>query len=239
MNTIATILSTAKTDESLIQRAEQHGVHADALPFIEITYTADNAMKHEIEDLCRRDVTVVFTSASAVHAIGHIIFNANPIWRIYCVGYATKNVIPEYFDTSTIQGTGLDSAHLAHVIMEHEENEVVFFCGDKRMDTLPDMLAEGGITVRELIVYVTTLTPHKVDKHYNGILFYSPSGVESFFSENTVGEDTVLFSIGRTTAATLKKHSTNTVVISETATKEGVMMSAINYFEQQAKNTQA
>ena len=58
---------------------------------------------------------------------------------------------------------------------------VTFFCGNQRRDTLPDKVRAAGIKVEELVVYETVELPLKVTDHYDAILFYSPSGVRSFF----------------------------------------------------------
>src|SRR5258706_9822828 len=47
----------------------------------------------------------------------------------------------------------------------------------------------------------------RAEKVYDGILFFSPSGVESFFNTNEVNEQTILFAIGNTTATEIKKYT--------------------------------
>ena len=123
-----------------------------------------------------------------------------------------------------------NAAELAKIIIEDGEEEVVFFCGNQRLDTLPDTLRENDIDVYEMVVYETVQIPTKVEKEYDGILFFSPSGVDSFFSVNKVGVKTELFAIGNTTANAIKKHTDNKVIFSETASKETMVDYAIKYF---------
>ncbi|NJE06734.1 hypothetical protein E3E36_11445 [Thermococcus sp. M36] len=70
-----------------------------------------------------------------------------------------------------------------------------------------------------------------MDKTYNGILFFSPSAVRSFFSNNRVATNTVLFAIGNTTAAEIKNFSANTIQTANESAKELLLNQAIHYFQ--------
>ncbi|RUA10893.1 MAG: uroporphyrinogen-III synthase, partial [Flavobacteriia bacterium] len=59
----------------------------------------------------------------------------------------------------------------------------------------------------------------------DGILFFSPRGIQSFLLENTVKNST-LFCIGETTASEAKKHSEK-IVIANKPTVENVLVQAI------------
>jgi uroporphyrinogen-III synthase len=81
-----------------------------------------------------------------------------------------------------------------------------------------------------VVVYETIETPVKIDKKYNGILFFSPSAARSFFSINKIDTDTVLFAIGTTTAVELRKFSHNKILVGEHPNKEQLAEKAIGYF---------
>jgi uroporphyrinogen-III synthase len=70
-----------------------------------------------------------------------------------------------------------------------------------------------------------------VERVYDGIAFFSPSAVESFFSINTVPEATRLFAIGETTAASISAYCSNPVVISDSPEKEALVRRMIDYFQ--------
>jgi uroporphyrinogen-III synthase len=115
------------------------------------------------------------------------------------------------------------------LLLEKEIPEVVFFCGDKRLDTLPDTLTKEGVLVNELVVYKNKETATDILHHYDGILFYSPSAVHSFFGCNAVDPTTVLFAIGDTTAASIYNYTSENVVASRVAGKVELLMKAIEY----------
>ena len=94
-------------------------------------------------------------------------------------------------------------------------SEVIFFCGDQRRDELPGLLKKNKIEVKEIVVYKTIATPKKIEKKYDGILFFSPSAVKSFFQKNKLDKQVMLFAIGNTTADEIKKFSKNKIVVSD------------------------
>ena len=224
------VLSTSPLPMPLVNKAAEAGMVIDSIPFIRIEAVTDNGIKEELEEFAGLPLTAVFTSANAVRAVAEAIQSAGPAWNIYCVGNATTNEALERFGNCFISGTANDAATLAGIIITHDVQEVVFFCGDKRMDTLPGLLLAEEISVYEVVVYKTIETPQVATKAYDGILFFSPSGVNSFFKVNTIGASTVLFAIGNTTVGAIKELSGNKVVVSEAPSKEDLVDKVMEYF---------
>jgi uroporphyrinogen-III synthase len=228
-----TILSTVLLEQPLIDRAAVHGIGLYTVSFIEVAHGAGEELGDEVEELCSLPVTAVFTSANAVRAIAETVQNSKPDWNIYCMGNTTAKAVREIFGEQSVKGKGNDAAELAAVIIGDDVCEVVFFCGDKRLDTLPETLRSSEISVHEIVVYHTAETPVKLAKQYDGILFFSPSGVSSFFSVNKVEPGTVLFAIGHTTANALGEYTNEIPVIGKMHSKEGLVDEAIQYFRKQ------
>jgi uroporphyrinogen-III synthase len=107
--------------------------------------------------------------------------------------------------------------------------DAVFFCGDQRMDILPDQLKKNGVHLSEFIVYDTRLSPVFIENSPDAILFFSPTAVKSFFSMNQLLPTTTIFAMGQTTAASLKKLTDNSVIVSPEADKTFVMNMALEY----------
>jgi uroporphyrinogen-III synthase len=78
-------------------------------------------------------------------------------------------------------------------------------------------------------VYETTLTPQKIKNSVEAILFFSPSGVESYLKDNTLKKE-VCFCIGETTAEALQK-TTKNIIIAENPTIEDVIEECINEYK--------
>ncbi len=140
--------------------------------------------------------------------------------NIYCVGRKTKRSIERRI--GPVAHFEKDAEHLANYLIEYMDGtEVTYFCSDIRMDTLPDMLEENRIKVQEIKAYQTKLDPMKLEESIKGIMFFSPSTIQSFLLKNKAGERTA-FCIGDTTASEAKKHFKE-VEIAKFATVEDVI----------------
>jgi uroporphyrinogen-III synthase len=171
----------------------------------------------------------VFTSVHAVEAVRERLAVVSG-WRIYCIGGATREAAAGIFGEGSIAGSAGSARELAELIKERGEGGVVFFCGDRRRDELPEVLTRAGIRVDERVVYRTRLTPKRVDRDYAGVAFFSPSAVESFFSVNTIGAGVILFAIGGTTAAAIHDRCSNEVVTSERPDKTVLIKLMTDHF---------
>jgi uroporphyrinogen-III synthase len=226
-----TILSTRQLNETLIEEALQQGIEIDVEAFIETEAIVSSEVQQEIEQVLLQSATIVFTSIKGVEAVAEFMSGEMPDWNIYCVGQTTMQLARNYFGANCIAGIAGNAADLAElIIVEAYTDEVIFFCGDQRRNELPDILSSNDIEVNEIIVYHTVATPHAIKKIYNGILFFSPSAADSFFVKNKINGSTILFAIGNTTAATIKKYTGAGVIISDKPVKENLIEKVINYF---------
>ena len=225
------ILSTRPLHETLLQEAKQAGIDIDEISFIETTPIQSPSLQSEIDEALQQSITAVFTSMNAVEAVADQINGKKPCWKIYCIGTTTQQLVVNYFGQDAIAGTANDAAALAKLIIEDQpKGKLLFFCGDQRRDELPEILQQNSIKLKEIIVYQTTAIQHRIQKLYEGILFFSPSGVESFFSSNQLTQKTILFAIGNTTAKEIKKHSNNQIVVSDEPGKENLARKMMEYF---------
>lgn len=225
------ILCTRPLPTSLIDLAAEAGIEINVSPFIETESILSIEVQQEIELLSFQTAIVVFTSMNAVDAVTGFLDGHQPDWTIYSIGTATGRLVKEYFGEERVAGTAADAASLALLIAEDRfADEVVFFCGDQRRDELPAMLRQHGIDVNEIVVYQTINLPHTIEQQYHGILFFSPSAVQSFFQKNKLTDTTILFAIGNTTASEIKKFTDNKIIISGSPEKENLVAKMMEYF---------
>lgn len=230
------ILSTRPLTPELIAEAADSGIDIEQQSFIETRPIRTVEVQQEIENALRLSTAVVFTSMNAVEAVAEELQQQQPDWRIYCLGNTTRRLVTEYFGADAIAGTAGSAASLASLIAaEIAVEEVLFFCGDKRRDELPDLLRGQGIEVSELVVYETLTTSQRLSRTYDAILFFSPSAVASFFAENKMPAYTLVFAIGDTTAGAVRNYCTNRILTSDEPGKENLVRQTIQFFSQQAK----
>jgi len=198
--------------------------------FIDTKENISAEIRERITDLSKKNITAIFTSSNAVNAVEKIV-SKQTNWKIFCIEPATKKVVEQLFPDSSIVASAKDAAELAEKITnDNSIKEVVFFCGNQRRNLLPAELAKHKINVEELVVYQTIETPQIVSKKYDGILFFSPSAVRSFFTKNKLEAMTQIFAIGKTTADEVKSFSNNSIVISEIPGIENLIAEVIKYF---------
>jgi len=173
---------------------------------------------------------VVFTSQSAVDSvINSFDRSALDFTHIYCVGRKTKRLIEK--NIGKVAHVEDSAEKLANYLVKNiNTKEVTFFCGNKRRNELPNILNQNNIKVNEVESYKTDLSPNNIDPKYKGILFFSPSAIESYISQNKSG-NAVAFCIGNTTAKEAKKHFKN-IVIAKMPTTESILKSVNEQFTQ-------
>jgi uroporphyrinogen-III synthase len=225
------ILCTRLLDPQHIKRAVEHNVHITMLPFIEIKFSDESTFTAQMSQLSLQKINVVFTSVNSVESVARYI-DENPNWNIFCIGGITKDAVSKHFGDTSIVASARNASLLSRKIIEQGNiKEVIFFCGDQRLDDLPETLRINNIRVQEVIVYYASQTPHEVQEDYEGIMFFSPSAVHSFFSVNTIRTDVVLFSIGKTTTATIQTYCVNKVITSEWPGQENLLEKIFEYYK--------
>ncbi len=226
------ILSTRPLSAESVREAAGHHIKIDVLSFIETEAIDTVEVQQEIENALLQSAVVIFTSMNAVQAVAEQLEGQEPDWKIYTMGNTSAELVKEYFGEQALAGTANNAAELAELVAEEwDQEEVIFFCGNQRRDELPDILRGHQIDITEIEVYTTVNTPHKIKKHYDGILFFSPSAVKSFFSVNKADPQTILFAIGETTAGEIGKFSRNRVLTGSQPGKENLLQEAIEFFE--------
>ena len=133
--------------------------------------------------------------------------------NVFCVGLKTKILLSESgFNVIAYTGYASDLAEIITLIYANES--YTFFSGNLRKETLPKALKEAKIKFNEIQVYETSLTPQKIKAAVEAILFFSPSGVESYLKENTIKKE-LCFCIGETTADALPKTVKNIIIAAQ------------------------
>lgn len=226
-----TILSTKKLNPSLKAALADKGVEILEKEFITIKPIISHSKYTEIwpwiNDPSER--AIVFTSQHAVDTIDRYLHGGDAFylpdhWQIFSLNGATRERMAGVFDEDQIIETAPYATELAaKIIANGQFKQVVFFCGNQRMDTIPTLLKQAGIEVIEIVVYETSASPTIVTDTLDAVLFFSPSGVDSFFSANSLQANTACFAIGTTTAAAIEKHTGNTIIASEKPTQEALL----------------
>jgi uroporphyrinogen-III synthase len=161
----------------------------------------------------------IFTSQNAVKNLSQTPFNG----RVYASGKQTAKTLKEKgFETKS--GDSETARSLAELIAEDGVKSALFFCGNIRRNELPNYLAKKEVQLKEKVVYHTLLDPKKIPSQKGDALFFmSPSAVESFAMMNEFDTDLNYFSIGETTASTLRKKGVQKINTAKEASFEAML----------------
>jgi len=176
---------------------ETHKTFIDTRSFIQPTPLPDTEIINKLKPLAGKQINAVVTSKNAERIIRKY---GDKEWRLFSI---------------TNQSSARNASQLADIIISEGIEDIVFFCGDKRRDELPDKLRANGINVTEVMVYHTLENPHAINSGYDGVVFFSPSAVNSFFTDNKPGDKVIFYTMGDTTASEIKKHCSNQVEIGD------------------------
>ncbi|AFL80805.1 uroporphyrinogen-III synthase [Aequorivita sublithincola DSM 14238] len=168
----------------------------------------------------------IFTSQNGVKSFLANV-RSSAVENCFCVGERTKSLLEEN-GLKVIKMTEYATELADYLIKNHNKDSFHFFCGNIRSDEIPSKLKENNIAFKEITVYKTTLNLKKFERNFDAILFFSPSGVRSYFEANNKSErpETLSVCIGTTTASEAKNYTEN-VVIANATTVESVIAKAV------------
>ena len=192
------------------------------LNVVEVDFIETKSQAFELNGI---NDNLIFTSQNAVQS-----FLLDPksaelkSKNVFCVGLKTKIMLSENgYNVVAYTGYAEDLAEIITLIYANES--YTFFSGNLRRETLPQALKEAKIKFNEIQVYETKLTPQKIKTPVDAILFFSPSGIESYLKENKIKNETC-FCIGTTTSSALEGITKN-IIIADQPTIEDVIEEVI------------
>lgn len=230
-----TILSTKILRSDVQSMAAQNDIGLVMADFIRVDFIDPTESAHQI--LLSSD-PLILTSQQGVRAIEKIAYNGNADFKkrdVYCISGETKKSI-EFLPSLYIIGTAANAVSLAELIIDQNRSQTYqYICGTSRRDALPELLKAAGKTVKEFQLYRTVLTGTKITRTFDAVLFFSPSGADSFFQSNLLPEGLPCFCIGETTAAAVEGHGGHVAGIAKEPDQRKVLEIAISYFKKPRK----
>lgn len=221
------ILSTKKLLDNQKQLLMQANIN-----LVEEDFIATQTVNFSFESL--HDYSIITSQNAVKSLLSHQNISQIKQKKCFCVGIKTKIALEKegfeivvYTDYAAVLATIITN--------QYSQCSFTFFCGNLRRDALPEALHLAGITLQEIRVYETKLVPHKILSTVNGILFFSPSGVESYLQQNTISNE-MCFCIGSTTAEALQS-ITKQIVISKPPTVEKTIESCLHFYSNQLIDT--
>jgi len=214
------ILSTKKLSKALKNKLSDAKIE-----LVEKNFIQTKSIDFETSQL---NEYLVFTSKEAVKSVlKSDVKNVHSI-SCFCVGSKTRNFL-EKKGFIVLESADYAEELIQIIESKYKTNSFTFFCGNIRRNTIPDFFQQNKIAYNEIVVYETKLKRHQIKEPFDGVLFYSPSGVNSFSEKNSL-ENKTCFCIGTTTAKALE-NKTNNIIIASQPTVENVITEVIKYYK--------
>lgn len=217
---MTSILSTKRliiNQQELLLNAGVSFVAYDAIDIKPISFT-----------LSRKHKNIIVTSQNGARLfLENLQKTQDNDIHLFCVGEKTTALL-EKNDLKVVK-TAQNGQKLGLFITKNYKNESFsYFCGKQRRDELPSILKEATITFEEIVIYETHLNKRVFNRTFDGVLFFSPSAVQAFVSQNKA--QTTAFCIGETTANKAREYFKN-VVTSNATSVESTIAKTVNYLK--------
>jgi len=220
------ILFTTQLTPKKIMGLRSWNMKIESEPFITFEYLIPAMWKDKVPE---KTDAWIFTSKKAVKAIKPMIKDLKVPEHIFAVGTKTAEKL-EDLDLEVTVPDEYNVAALAKTMKDLKLKKVVHFCGNLQASDLSKLLGKKT-KLTSIEVYRTKLTGHEVDMDpYDGVVFMSPSAVESFMKQNTVADSMPVFCIGSTTEEAALEAGLESCITPEYSTMESLLDSIKNHF---------
>lgn len=171
----------------------------------------------------------IFTSKNAVEAIFSTNKNIDRFFnKIYCVGKNTKALLIK--NGQKVSKMSQNSSNLANFISKTAKNEEFIFCRSNiKNEEFSNFFYNKNIELKELVAYNNKENSVQYEQIFDAILFYSPSGIKSFMTNNSLN-NSYCICIGQTTSKYANKYS-DKVLSCKIPTILNVIQKTIKLFE--------
>ncbi|MEM7381580.1 MAG: uroporphyrinogen-III synthase [Bacteroidota bacterium] len=200
----------------ILTKEQRTAIPSDLFRLVEYDAISVEILEVDIEEVSDYHI---FTSKNAVSGFLKANHQNRPC---FCVGSKTRRFLEK--NGQKVEKSAKNAQELAEIIAKNHKNaSFLFFRGNRSRRELPTVLADAGISLAEVEVYRTELIPKKFEQEFDCLLFFSPSGVESYCSHNNIGAATA-FCIGTTTAEKASGYTNNICIAKEPTIEEVIKM---------------
>lgn len=202
---IKSVLFTKELDLSGLKSELGNEIIIDTIPSLKICLTSEAQILSKINPEGKQ---FLITSQNSVQAIKNLAIEGD----FYVVGKKTAQKLRDKgFNVVLEKDYAQD---LADVILKQEtEKQWNFFCGNTRRDLLVDVLSKNNHQINEIITYQSQPIENKMHQAYDAYVFFSPLSFQTFVKNNPIHENSVIFTIGKTTTKAVEEIYKNHTII--------------------------
>lgn len=228
------ILSTKILNSELIKEVRKNDYEITCMPFIDIQLVSNHDLKSDLKKIIEtKPKALIFTSVNGVNGwIENAGKKVGPGTTIFCISGKTRDACIKFKGVENIYHK-INSEKLVDTIIEHKStlNNLYYITGNLHLKTIPNKLKEAGMICIKVYVYQNNPLNTKVDFIPDAVLFFSPSAVESYFSQNKIYNHTQYFAIGKTTANAIKHATYRTPIMPDFPSQEEMIKKLYEHYQ--------
>lgn len=179
----------ADENSPYFELAEKYNLTVDFRPFIQIDPVSVKEFRKQKINILDHSA-IILTSRNAVDHLfklaAELKVEIPADMKYFCVSEQTANYLQKYIviRKRKIFTGERTAADLIKVLKKHKDEKFLFPCSNIRKDDIPSFLTENGYDYSEAIIYRTVASDLSdlSEVNYDIIAFYSPSGIESLFT---------------------------------------------------------
>ncbi len=223
------ILSTKKISENF-KKIYKENFKFFSYDFLEISFLEQK----NLENIFKNSENIfIFTSQ---YAIKSILENKNLKEKIlknklkaYAIEWKTSDLVKKaWFEILETWKNSLDLVEKINT----KNFKLIHLTTENHLKDMQVFLEKKWIKLKTINVYEKKLSPKKIDFEFEAILFFSPSAIESFFKNNIINENIIVFCIWKITKKYfLEKKLKNKIIITEKHSEEDLLKTMQNYFK--------
>jgi uroporphyrinogen-III synthase len=227
-------------DDRYVSAFAQAGLRAVCEPVLTFDFPNQSALRERLE-LRDQHAAIVATSPRIGAALERLFADHEDLARLwegapaYAVGPKTAQRLQEVGVEPRGAEAGDAEALASRIIEEAPSAPLLFLCGNRRRDTLPNRLRAADVPFEEVVVYETRLRQDLTLPPSDGspwLVFFSPSGLEAVEQSDSVDLSAYrLATIGPTTGSALEEGGHSVAAVADEPSPKG-LVSAIQAGEE-------
>lgn len=221
------LLRRPTSPDPYVASFEAAGFDAESVPVLDFEPAGRDALAERIENAERFDGLLV-TSPRAAAALRGLDLRGWAGKPAFVVGPRTAGRVRALGLAPVGEETGHADALADLIVTDPPEKPLLFLCGDRRRDMLPNRLRAAQVAFEELVVYRTlgdaSALEVRLSEPPDWLAFFSPSGVEAALELDGVSWNSCsAAAIGPTTADALRSAGIRPAAVASTPTPESLV----------------
>lgn len=188
------LLRSADAPDRYLQAFEAADLRAICEPVLSFAFPSQDSLRETLG--ARGRYGVLIATSPRVGTALEQVFSADEAlaekWRnapVYAVGPKTAAAVRQIGLRPIGEDAGRAADLAKRIIGDDPQEPLLFLCGNRRRDVLPDRLTEAGVSFDELVVYETHTRTELGLPSPGGrtwLVFFSPSGLEAVQASDSV-----------------------------------------------------